>query len=299
MEITILGTSSMVPTKERNVSAIFLKFKTEGILFDCGEGTQRQMNITGIKRTAVTKILISHWHGDHVSGIIGLLQTMGNNENPPTVHIYGPIETKKRMGHMMNTCIFDQRIKVEVHELDPKDIEVFQETEEYKIECGYLDHSIPTIGFSFTEKERLNIKKEYLEKHNIPDGPHCKKLKLGKDAKYKDKLIPSKDATYKVFRKKISYIPDTLICDNAVALAKDSDLLICESTFASTHTDKSHQYKHMTAKEAALLANKADAKKLVLTHFSQRYKTTEEIEQDARDYFDKVICAEDFMKFKV
>src|SRR3989338_9727828 len=107
MELTILGSSSMVPTKERNVSGYFLCFEKEGILFDCGEGTQRQMNIVGIKRTAVTKILLTHWHGDHVSGVIGLLQTIGNENPAAKISIYGPPETKKRVSHMLETCIFE------------------------------------------------------------------------------------------------------------------------------------------------------------------------------------------------
>ena len=101
MEIVFLGTSAMVPTKERNVTGIFLKYKGEGILLDCGEGTQRQMNIAGINRNSVTKILVSHWHGDHVSGIVGLLQTMANKESNPKVEIFGPKGTKEHIKHMM------------------------------------------------------------------------------------------------------------------------------------------------------------------------------------------------------
>ena len=125
MEITFLGTSCMVPTKDRNVTGIFLDYKGKGILIDCGEGTQRQMNIAGINRNSVSYILLSHWHGDHVSGLIGLIQTIGNqnaqNEDVPVLHIFGPRETEERIEHMLKTCIFDSnKMRLEIHELHPK-----------------------------------------------------------------------------------------------------------------------------------------------------------------------------------
>ena len=163
MQITFLGTSCMVPTKERNVSGIFLSYKTEGILFDCGEGTQRQMNICGIKRTRVTKIFISHWHGDHVSGIIGLIQTMGNNENPPILKIYGPEGTKERMHYLLKSCIFDQRMDLQINEIDiKKDIKKIYEDDNFYIEAGKLSHKIHCIGYSFFEEDKIRINKAFL-----------------------------------------------------------------------------------------------------------------------------------------
>jgi len=117
MQITFLGTSCMVPTKERNVTGLFLKYKGEGILFDCGEGTQRQMNITGINRNDVTKILISHWHGDHVGGLMGLIQTLGNRDEPPTIDLYGPKGTKEFIKHLYKGCVFEARVNLRVHEV--------------------------------------------------------------------------------------------------------------------------------------------------------------------------------------
>ena len=107
INITILGTSSMVPTKDRNVQSIYLDYNGEGILFDCGEGTQRQMNIAGINRTKVKKILITHWHGDHVSGLIGLIQTLGNSKYASKLEIYGPKGTKRFMNNLLNSCVFE------------------------------------------------------------------------------------------------------------------------------------------------------------------------------------------------
>ncbi|MBW2967286.1 ribonuclease Z [Candidatus Woesearchaeota archaeon] len=306
MELTFLGTSCMVPTKERNVSGIYLKFKGEGILLDCGEGTQRQMNIAGIKRTSVNKILISHWHGDHVSGIIGLLQTMGNEiasqgNEAPHIKIFGPKETKKRVEHMMQTCIFDNKIDIEVHELNPGRGEVvrFFETPEYALECARLNHGIPCVGYSFIEKERLNIDVAKQKKLGVKDGPWLRKIKDGKDIEYKGKKISAADMTYLVPQKKLTYIADTEACEEAVELAREADVMISESAFASSLQEKAEMRKHMSARDAAFMAEQAGVNELLLTHFSQRYKTVEELEEEAKIHFKNVRAAFDFMKVKL
>jgi ribonuclease Z len=301
VEITFLGTSCMVPTKERNVSGIFLSYKNEGILFDCGEGTQRQMNIAGIKRTGVTKILITHWHGDHVSGIIGLLQTIGNEAEPQKLRIFGPRETKKRMDHMLHTCIFSNKLELEIVELTPKpgEVERFFETEEYALECASLSHGVPCVGYSFVEKERLNIDVAKQKGLGVRDGPHLRKIKEGKEIQYKGKTVKAEDITYKVQQKKITYLGDTEPCAEATDLAQGADILITESTFSSQHIEKAEERFHLNSRDAALLACQADAGKLVLTHFSQRYKTVDELQQEARTHFPNTVCAFDFMKLKL
>ena len=291
----------MVPTKERNVSGIFLRYKTEGILFDCGEGTQRQMNIAGIKRTSVTRILVSHWHGDHVSGIIGLIQTIGNDMEPPTITIYGPKETKRRVDHMMQTCVFDSKVDLEVIELDPMPGEVlrFFDREEYAIECAKLDHGIPCIGFSFIEKARLNIDVEKQKSLGVKDGPHLRKVKAGEPIKYQGKTINPEDLTYQVAQKKFTYIADTEPCAEATLLAQDADIMVCESSYCSDLQDKADMRKHMSAKDAAQIASQAEVSKLVLTHFSQRYKTVETLEEDAKAHFPDTVAAFDFMRIEL
>jgi ribonuclease Z len=301
MEITFLGTSSMVPTKERNVTGIFLRYNGEGLLLDCGEGTQRQMNIAGINRNTVKKILVSHWHGDHVSGIVGLLQTMANKEANPTVDIYGPKGTKEHVKHMLGMVIFDVQVEIRVHELVPKRDELLKvvETEDYIIECIALDHKVPCIGYSFIEKDRLNIDVEKQKKLGIRDGPHLRKLKEGKEIKYKGKAVKPDDVTYLVKGKKITYVADTAACENCVKLAKNADLLISESVYAGKLQEKAEDYRHLTAKDAAMMASQADVDKLVLTHFSQRYKTVDELEEEAKIHFPNTTCAFDFMKIKL
>jgi len=286
----------MVPTKHRNVQSVFLKYKTHGILFDCGEGTQRQMNIAGIKRTEVTKIFLSHWHGDHVSGIIGLLQTLSNSESRHKIEIYGPKETKKKVGYLFKAVRFDAAIELKITDVDAKKIKKISEDDDYVIEAVNVEHGIPCLGYSFTEKDRWRINISYLKEMGVPEGPHLQLLQKGKNMIYKGKEIEAKKAASLVRGKKITIIPDTGMCQNAVDLAYGADVLICEATFASKHTEKSEKYRHLTAAQAAMIANQANVEKLYLTHFSQRYENTQEIEEDARAYFNNIVCAYDFMK---
>ena len=297
VDITVLGTASAIPTKERNVTAVFLKFKGIGILFDCGEGAQRQMNKTGIKRTDIDIIALTHWHGDHVGGLIHLIQTLGNSEENKKIKIIGPSGTKKYMKASMESVSFESEVNIEIVEVNPKGVETLIETEEYILETAPLDHSTPCIGYSFTEKSRLNINKKKMDENNIPDGPHCKLLKRGEDASYANKELKASEYTYKVSQKKFTFVTDTRICSGAIDLAKDSDLLLCEATFANEHKGRAIESKHMIAAESAQIANDANVKKLVLTHFSQRYTNTSQIEEDARNVFDNVECAKDYSKY--
>ena len=296
MEIVFLGTASMVPTKERNPSSILISYGSEGILIDCGEGTQRQLKITGIKLTKITKILISHWHGDHVLGLPGLIQSLGASDYNKTLRVYGPKGTKEYFKALTKTFVFDRRIELEVNEVKK---DKFFENEDFLLEALPLEHRIPTLGFNFIEKDKRKIDLKRVKKLGIPEGPLLGKLQDGESIVYKNKKIKPEQVTYLEKGKKITIITDSLLCNNCYKLAKNADLLICEATYSSKLEDKGEEYYHMTAKQAAQIANKTNVKKLVLTHFSARYKNTQEIEEDARDIFDNVICAKDFMKINL
>jgi ribonuclease Z len=286
----------MIPTKERNTSAMLITHKEENILVDCGEGTQRQLRIAGIRPTCITKILISHWHGDHVLGLPGLLQTLGASEYSGRLKIYGPPGSKEHVEKMMDAFVFNNKVDFEVHDIAKQR---FFDGSEFYLEALPLDHTIDCVGFSIVEKDRVRINVKKAEKLGIPEGPLMGELQRGKAITLKGKRIEPEEVTYKVKGKKITYIADTVLTDNCIKLAEDADLLVCESVYASEHEDKADEYKHLTAKQAGLIANQANVKQLVLTHFSQRYKNTQEIEEDAREVFNQIICAQDFLRLKV
>ena len=257
------------------------------------------MNIAGINRLDVTKILISHWHGDHTVGIIGLLQTIGSSEKPGKIEIFGPEHTKKRMHHLLNAVIFDKKVDLVIKELNPKSKMKFYETEDYYLECAPLAHKVPCLGYAFVEKEKINISKTALKKYKIPVGPELKKIKQGKSIIIKGKKFSPKQLTTITQGRKIVYAVDTRPCKGSYELAQDADIFITDGTYTSKLQDKAEKYKHQTAQEAAQTAAQANVKKLYLTHFSQRYKSTHEIEEDARMIFDKSYCAKDFLKIKM
>ncbi|MFH1637664.1 MAG: ribonuclease Z [Candidatus Woesearchaeota archaeon] len=297
MEITFLGTSSMVPTKERNHSAILLTYKAENILVDCGEGTQRQFRIAGISPMKVTRLLITHWHGDHVLGIPGLIQTLGANGYSKALEVYGPRGTPVFIERMLRAFVLQEKVQVKVHEITGEG--KFLETEDFYIEAYGLEHTSPCLGYRFVEKDKLRINMEKLSKLGLKPGPILKHLQRGKDIEWKGKNIKAEDVTSVKKGKKVAIATDTLYCSNLVKLAKDTDLFISEATLEKDMADKAIVTKHMTSVQAAEAAKKAKAKKLVLTHFSQRYRSVSKLKKEAREVFKQAECAEDFMRIKL
>ncbi|MFW9876279.1 MAG: ribonuclease Z [Candidatus Thorarchaeota archaeon] len=296
MQIIFLGTSSMVPTKERNQNAVLIRYKNEGILVDCGEGTQRQLKMAGVKLTSVSKILISHWHGDHVLGLPGLIQSMAASDYHGVLEVYGPKKTKDSFKNMFKTFMFDRNIDIKIKEVGSG---VFFQNNDFSLEAMPLEHGIDTLGFNFIEKDKRKINVSKMKKFGLKEGPLVGNLQEGKSIVFKGKKIVPDDVSTIVKGKKITFISDTIPCKNADLLAKDADLLICEATYSSDLEEKSREYFHMTSKQAAELASRCNVKKLMLTHFSARYKNLLELEEDARNYFDNTICAEDLMKISL
>lgn len=301
MEITFLGTGSMIPTKTRNVQGIHLQYLGEGILFDCGEGSQRQMAIADISRQKIRTILISHWHGDHVSGLPGLLQTIGNSYNgeSPKIKLYGPKGSKKFVEHMLKGFILEVEINLDIVEVDSNKPLNIDSTDSYDIFAVNLNHSVPSLGFSFVEKDFYKLDKKKSLSLGLKEGPLIGELKLGKTITVNGVSISPKDVLTVKKGKKLSVILDTYISQNAIDLAMNSDILICESTFSESLSDKAKEALHLTSKMAAEIARDSNSKELILTHFSQRYKDPSVLESEAKKVFSKTKSAVDLMKVKL
>jgi ribonuclease Z len=296
MEFTLFGTSSMVPTAKRNHSGALLSFKDEKILIDCGEGTQRQFRKAKITPTKITKILLTHWHGDHILGLPGLFLTLGANNYGKDLEVYGPKGTKMYMKKLMSFFVPRQVVKFKVFEVESG---VFFENEFFSLEAIPLEHSTHTVGYAFVEKDRRKIDMEKLEKKGVKSGPILKKLQRGEDIEVDGKKIKVSSVTSLIKGKKIALVTDTRKCANAIKIAKNADVLFCESTYLHDRLEMAKERGHMTATQAGQIAKQAKVKKLVLIHFSQRYKDVAPLEAEAKKVFKNVEAGVDLKTFLI
>lgn len=296
IKITFLGTADQIPSAKRNHTAILLSHNEENILVDCGEGTQRQFRKAKLNPCKITRLLITHWHGDHVLGIPGLLQTLAFSGYNKTLFIYGPKGTEKFVKELFNLFAFSEKIKLHIEEVSGK----FFENKDFYLEAQNLSHGIPCNAYNFVKKGQRRIDKAKLKKSKLPNGPMLQKLKQGENVKYNGKIFLAKNLTYEEDNKKISIVLDTSLNEKIVGFAKDSDLLICESSFDSALEMRAKEHKHLTAKQAAEIAKKSKSKKLILTHISQRYeKNPKKILNEAKKIFKNSYLANDLDEVEV
>lgn len=281
MKITFLGTGNAVPTKKRNHTAILVEFLNEAILIDCGEGTQRQFKLAEISPHKITKLLITHWHGDHTLGIPGLFQTLAMSNYSKELEIYGPQGTKRNIDKIQE--IYNEfKIKTKVQEIKNSILD----SKRFEITSQEMEHGISSLAYSIALKDKIRIDKKKIKKFNIPNSPLIGMLQEGKDIVYNNKKIKASAVTYKEKGKKITIILDTKMNKNAITLAKNSDILVCESTFSDSESKKAEEYLHLTAKQSAEIAKKSQTKSLILTHISERYEhDLAIIEKEAKKVF--------------
>lgn len=288
--ITFLGTGNAVPTKLRNHAAIFVEFLHEHILVDCGEGTQRQFRIAELSPAKLTRLLVTHWHGDHVLGIPGLFQTLAMSDYARTLDIHGPKGTHRALS-LIEELFHDFKIATHVSEREG----VIVDTPLYALEARAMPHGPPTYAYALTLKDKLRLDKAKLKKLRLPNTPLLGELQAGKDIVVNGKKIRSRDVSYIEKGRRIVIILDTGMTDAAIEFARNADLLICESTFSAEEQDKAREYRHLTAADAATIAKKAKAKSLILTHISQRYEhNLSVIEKEARKIFRNTRIVKDF-----
>ena len=286
----------MVPTKDRNHTSILLNYNGENILIDCGEGTQRQLRIANINPAKITKLLITHKHGDHTLGIPGLIQTLGTSNYQKTLEMYGPKYIGDFLSSILKIYTLENRIKYEINEIDK---EIFFENKDFILKALPLKHSSICLSYSFIEKDKRKINLTYTKKFGLTRHPLLGELQKGKDITFKGKPIKVEKATKLKKGKKISFIFDTLYTDNCIKIAQNADILICEATYAKNLENKAKDYMHLTAQQAALIAKNAKVKKLILTHTSQRYKDVKLLEKEAKKIFKNTITAKDFLQISL
>ena len=292
IKITFLGTSDAIPSARRNHSSILLNYKDENILIDCGEGTQRQFRKAELNPCKISRLLITHWHGDHVLGIPGLLQTLALSGYNKILYIYGPRGTKKYIDEIMKIFKFVEKYEIKIEEIAGKG--KFYETSDFYLEAEQMEHGIPANAYSFVIKDKIRIDKKKLEKSKLPEGPHLQQLKQGKDVSHQGKKYKAKDLIYFEKGKKISIVLDTAMNPKIEGFVKDAELFICESSFGSELEKEARERMHMAVNQTASVAKKAKVKKLILTHISSRYeKNLNQILDEAKKIFKESYLVKD------
>jgi len=300
LEVVFLGTAASVPTVDRALPSIVVKRGNEIIMFDCGEGAQRQMIKARVGFHKKMKILVSHMHGDHVLGLPGALQTMSLLDRSRELEIYGPVGIKAFIRAIQRTVQFVLPFPLEIHEIKREG--VICDEEEYQIKATRTSHVIPNIGYALIEKPRPGrFDAEKAKTLGVPEGPLWSLLQHGQKVRVPSGKMISPNRVVGASRpgRKIAYSGDTRPMDRLVRLAQNADLLIHEATLSDELLERANEDGHSTPSQAAETAKKARVKRLVLTHVSSRYKNTEELLQQAKKIFPNVEVATDFMKLEL
>ena len=282
IKVTFLGTGGMIPTENRNHPAFFLSYGNEGILVDCGEGTQIQFRQAKLNMNKITKILLTHRHGDHTFGLPGLFRTLAMSGYKKTLVIYGPKGIKKTINGIFEAFGDSTEYKIEVKEVLGK----FFETKDFFLSAEKMVHGPLCNAYSIVIKGNTRIDKKKLKKFKIKEGPHLGNLKEKGHMTYNGKNYKLKDLVFAEEEKKISFVLDTAMNDRIVPFVKGSDLLVCESGFGEELSQKAKEYMHLTSSQAGTIAKKAGVKKLALVHISERYeKNTDHLLKQAKKHF--------------
>ncbi|MCZ6916073.1 MAG: ribonuclease Z [Gemmatimonadetes bacterium] len=299
LAVTFLGTSAARPTVERNVSSITVAREGETLMFDCGEGTQRQMMRYGVSFT-LRDIFFTHFHADHILGVTGLVRTLGLQGRTDPMCLHGPPGAKDVLGQALTLGI--ERVPFEI---EVKEIRAGERLDrgDYDIEVFSTEHTRHSVGYAIVEHQRLGrFDPEKARALGIPEGPMWGMIHAGKSVTLEDGRTIGPEELVGPARsgRKVVLTGDTRPCESVAAAAEGADLLVHEATFAQEEEDRARETGHSTAREAAQVALAARVRKLALCHLSARYsRDFGPVLEEARAVFPEVVVAKDGMTIDV
>ncbi|WP_073420736.1 ribonuclease Z [Geodermatophilus nigrescens] len=296
-ELVVLGTASQAPTRTRNHNGYLLRWDGRGFLFDPGEGTQRQMLLAGVPSSAVHRILVSHFHGDHCLGLPGVVQRMSLDgvAHPVTAHY--PASGQQWFDRLRHASVFADR--AEIREEPVHDDGVLAEDPAGTLEARRLEHPVPSVGYRLVEPDGRRMVPDRLAAAGVA-GPDVGRLQREGALRVGGRTVRLEDVSEPRRGQVFAFVMDTRMCLNVAALAEGADLLVIESTFLAEDEALARQYGHLTARQAARVAADAGVRRLVLSHFSQRYPDPRAFEEEARAEFDgDLVVAEDLQRVAV
>jgi ribonuclease Z len=285
-EFVALGTSSQVPTRYRNHNGYLLRWDGASFLFDPGEGTQRQFILADIAVPEVSRILITHFHGDHALGLAGIVQRLSLDRVPHPVEVIFPKSGQAYYERLIRSTIYHRAVDLVPRPV--KDPGVILEDDTFTLEAYPLQHSVDCFGYRIKEKDSIRFDKEKLDRKGVR-GPLVGKLQREGKVEVEGQVIALADVTEPKRGAAFAFVMDTRPCEGALKLVRETDLAVIESTYLEEHADLARDHQHLTAREAATIAAEGGVLgTLVLTHFSQRYPSTKPFVEEAKAVFPRV-----------
>lgn len=300
LHIIFLGTAGSVPTPNRSLPAVLMQRNGEQLMFDCGEGVQRQMIKAKGGFHKKMKVFITHMHGDHVLGLPGLLQTMALLDRQRRLDVYGPSGIRRFLEGIRETVQFVLTFPVEIHEIEGEG--TICDEEEYTVQAVWANHAVPSLAYAFAEKPRPGkFHPEKAKALKVPEGPLWSKLQRGLKVRLPDGQVVKPEQVIGAPRpgRRIVYTGDTRPFSGLVKLAAGADLLVHDATLDEQLAERAGEDGHSTPSQAARTARKAKVKQLVLTHISARYSDAAVLLDQARKIFKNTVVAEDFMRIEI
>jgi ribonuclease Z len=297
-ELVVLGTGSQVPTRSRNHNGYLLRWDAEGLLFDPGEGTQRQMTFAGVAPSSITRICLTHFHGDHCLGVPGVVQRLSLDRVPHTVRAHYPASGRDYFARLRHASVFHET--ADLREEPVTGPEALVAAGPFgRLEARLLDHVIEAYGYRLVEPDGRRMLPDRLEAAGI-SGPQIGELQRQGWIDVGVDRVDIADVSEVRAGQRFAFIMDTRLCDAVYALAEGVDLLVIESTFLHSDAGLAAEYGHLTAKQAARVAAESGVRRLVLTHFSQRYTDPDRFAAEAAEEFSgDIVVASDLDRIPV
>jgi ribonuclease Z len=300
-ELVVLGTAAQVPTRRRNHNGYVLRWDDEAVLFDPGEGTQRQLLLAGVSASSLTRICVTHAHGDHCLGLAGVVQRLSLDRVSHQVHLHFPEHAAPYVDRLRSAAAFHDTVSIAAHPVTPAaaGLVAVADTPAYRLEAAALDHRIPTLGWRLVEPDGWRFLPDRLAAAGV-SGPAVGELARRGSLVVRGRTVRLVDVSAPRPGQRFAFVMDTRMCQAAVILADRADLLVCEATYLDRDRHLADEYGHLTARQAGLLARQAGARLLVLTHFSQRYgEDSAPFLAEGRAAFPDVVAAEDLARIPV
>jgi ribonuclease Z len=296
-ELVVLGTASQTPTRQRNHNGYLLRWDGEGILFDPGEGTQRQMLYAGVSATDVTRICVTHFHGDHCLGLPGVIQRLSLDRVPHPVFAHYPASGAGYFQRLRYAAAFHET--ADLREVPVKGPGTVAIGDFGNLVAHPLEHPVEAYGYRLVEPDGRRMLPDRLAALGIA-GPDIGRLQREGRLTLADRTVTVEEVSEPRPGQRFAFVMDTRLCDGAYALADGVDLLVVESTFLASEAEMATYFGHMTAGQAGQLAADCKVRRLVLTHFSQRYQDpTRFADEAAAHYSGDIVVAADLQTVPV